>query len=142
MQTPNPTAARAGSEMEQALTKVLNEKSALQAENAALRAALENILSDLEDIYDKSRAALAKRGAIVSAAIQRFPIGTQFKPRGKDYVCTVTDYWVTRNLAGEVVQSRYVATHEFCGQTVTNCDIVDPTIARGIIAKTDREGSK
>jgi regulator of replication initiation timing len=83
MQTPNPTAARAGSEMEQALTKVLNEKSALQAENAALRAALEaieeatgDLMSDVEgdgltarqtaeflaEIQNQARAALAGQG--------------------------------------------------------------------------------
>jgi hypothetical protein len=48
MKTPNPTAARAGSEMEQAFTKVLNEKSALQAENAALRVALEAAVARVE----------------------------------------------------------------------------------------------
>lgn len=36
--------------MEQALTKVLNEKSALQAENTALRAALELCRDTLEEI--------------------------------------------------------------------------------------------
>jgi hypothetical protein len=42
---------------------LLQEVAALQATNAALRAALENILSDLEDTYDKSRAAIAKGSA-------------------------------------------------------------------------------
>jgi regulator of replication initiation timing len=43
MQTLNHTADRASSAIEQAFTKVLNEKYALQAENTALRAALEAV---------------------------------------------------------------------------------------------------
>jgi len=42
--------------------------------------------------------------------------------------------WTTRNLAGEVVQVRYVATHQFLGQTVTNRDVCASTIARGLIS--------
>lgn len=63
----------------------------------------------------------------------KFPVGTKFSPTGKDYVCTVTDFLVTRNLAGEVVRTRYVATHEFCGQLLTNNDIGETTIARGLL---------
>lgn len=61
----------------------------------------------------------------------QFPVGTKFNSRGR--VCTVIDYHVTRNLAGEVVRSRYVATHEFLGQTVVENDITPVAIARGFI---------
>lgn len=71
----------------------------------------------------------------ITEAIQRFPVGTKFIPlTGKSHrkdIHTVVDFLVTRNLAGEVVQSRYVTTHEFMGQAITNCDIVEATIARG-----------
>lgn len=64
---------------------------------------------------------------------QRFPVGTKFIPTGKDYVSTVKDFHVVTNLAGEEVRSYYVATHLFCGQTVTDPETCDTTIARGII---------
>lgn len=66
-----------------------------------------------------------------------YEIGTQFMSRGKgpQFICTVTDVWKTYNAAGELVHTRYVATHQFCGQTVTERDIVAVTIARGLIAK-------
>lgn len=63
-----------------------------------------------------------------------YPIGTKFMTRGKHPAeCTVTDVWKTYNAAGELVQTRYVATHVFCGQTVTERDIVAVTIARGLL---------
>jgi hypothetical protein len=63
-----------------------------------------------------------------------FKVGTTFKPLGKNQqVHTVTDILTTRNLAGELVQIRYVSTHAFCGQVVTNRDVVEPTISRGLI---------
>jgi hypothetical protein len=64
-----------------------------------------------------------------------YPIGTTFKPLGKNQsVCTVVDRLTTYNLAGEVRSVRYVATHGFCGQTITNSDVASATIARGFIA--------
>jgi hypothetical protein len=67
----------------------------------------------------------------------RFPIGTQFKTRGKaPRLCTVTDIWRTYNAAGELMRVRYVATHEFLGQTITDCDVCDTTIAMGLIEET------
>lgn len=64
---------------------------------------------------------------------QRWPLGTVFTPAGRKHPrpCTVIDYLVTRNLAGEVVATRYVARHTFCGQEVINSDVLDVTIARG-----------
>jgi hypothetical protein len=68
--------------------------------------------------------------------MHRFPIGTQFAvrrgPKRTD-ICTVTDHLTTTNSRGEVVRERYMATHPFCGQTITDDDVVDPTIARGLL---------
>lgn len=64
----------------------------------------------------------------------RFQIGQQFKTPGKHpRICTVTDILKTYNSAGELVRIRYVATHEFMGQTVTDHDVCDATIARNKI---------
>lgn len=66
----------------------------------------------------------------------KFGFGTKFKTRGKhSRVCTVTDILTTRNYAGEVVRIAYVATHEFCGQTVTDHDVCEVTVARGLIGE-------
>lgn len=66
---------------------------------------------------------------------QRFPLGTQFKPVGRKHakVCTVIDYWVTRNTVGDVVKERYVALHDSPLGPVTDYDVVETTIARGLI---------
>lgn len=64
----------------------------------------------------------------------RFPIGTQYKPQGKHAkVTTVIDQLTTTNAMGVVVSLRYVTQHEFLGQKVTNVDVVDTTIARGLL---------
>ena len=64
-----------------------------------------------------------------------YPTGTQFLSWGRNKkLCTVVDKLTTTNRAGDVVQVRYVATHEFCGQTVTNHDVPASSIARGIFA--------
>lgn len=63
---------------------------------------------------------------------------TNFKP-GTKYLSntkhprlyTVTDVHVTSNLAGEIVSTRYVATHDFLGQIVTARDVLHTTIAIG-----------
>jgi len=63
-----------------------------------------------------------------------YPIGYQFIRMGgarrKRQVETITDVLTTTNLAGDVVKTRYVATHEFCGQTITDCDVIPTTIDR------------
>ena len=60
--------------------------------------------------------------------------GTTFKTRGRNpRLCTVIDVLVTYNLAGERVKSRYVATHELAGQAVTDYDVVETTIAMGLV---------
>jgi len=63
-----------------------------------------------------------------------YAIGTQFKTRGKSpKLCTVVDVLKTYNAAGALVQTRYVAEHQFMGQTVTDRDVCDTTIAMGYI---------
>lgn len=61
-----------------------------------------------------------------------YPNGTKFRRVGKNYLEEVTDKHVTSNRAGEVVKIRYCATHIFCGQVVTDVDVVPVTVARGI----------
>jgi hypothetical protein len=70
----------------------------------------------------------------MNQATPRFKVGTTFYSRGKHpRLCTVTDYLVTRNLAGEVVKARYVATHDMCGQDVVDVDVPEVAIAMGLI---------
>lgn len=64
----------------------------------------------------------------------KYKIGTKYRTRGKRKdVCTIVDMLTTYNLAGEVVNSRYVSIHEFLGQTVFNRDVAESTIAMGLI---------
>lgn len=59
-------------------------------------------------------------------------IGTTYKTRGKHpKLCTVVDVLKTYNSVGELVSTRYVSEHEFCGQIVTDRDVVAATIALG-----------
>lgn len=63
-----------------------------------------------------------------------YKIGTQFMTRGRNKnLCTVRDILKTYNSQGELVRVRYVATHEFCGQLITDSDVCAVTIARGIV---------
>lgn len=79
------------------------------------------------------RAVEELLAGVAGKATQKFPIGTQFVPHGRARrLCTVTDYLVTRNTAGEIVRTCYVATHEMMGQIVTDDDVCELTIARGI----------
>lgn len=67
----------------------------------------------------------------------QFEIGTTFKTRGKHpKVCTVIDRLSTYNNCNELVKIRYVATHEFIGQTVTDYDVCETTIKLGVIEKS------
>ena len=64
----------------------------------------------------------------------KFNIGTQYKTCGKHpRLCTVIDILRTYNSAGELVKTRYVATHEFLGQTITDSDVPETTVARGLV---------
>lgn len=65
----------------------------------------------------------------------KFPIGTRYKTRGKTkHLCTVTDILKTYNNAGELVKTRYVSTHEFLAQEITDHDVLETTIAMGLIS--------
>ena len=66
----------------------------------------------------------------------KYRIGTVFKTRGKSpKVCTVVDILRTYNDAGKLVQTRYVATHYFMGQIVTDRNVVETTIAMGLVSE-------
>lgn len=68
-----------------------------------------------------------------------YQIGTQFKTRGKvSRLCTVIDVLYTFNSRGELVSIRYVASHEFMGQTVLDRDVVATTIAMGLITEVSK----
>ena len=64
-----------------------------------------------------------------------FEIGTQYKSRSnRDRVSTVIDILETRSIVtGKQTKIRYVSTHEFCGQIVTDYDVLYTTIKRGLI---------
>ncbi len=66
----------------------------------------------------------------------KYGIGTQFIRAGRkaQHIETVTDYYVTRNLEGEIVKERYVSTHYLLGQPIIDTDVVAVTIARGLIS--------
>ena len=60
-----------------------------------------------------------------------FPIGYKYVANNKRKdVCTVVDYLTTTNKNGDIVGFRYVATHVFLGQVVTDYDVVHFTIQR------------
>jgi len=64
--------------------------------------------------------------------LQKYPAGHKFIRAGRKHrhIETVTDFLVARNLNNEVVKVRYVATHKFCGQIVTDSDVIPTTIDR------------
>ncbi len=68
---------------------------------------------------------------------QRFPVGTKYARIGKlqdaGNPWTVMDFHVTRNLAGEIVTVRYVAEKPFVGRKITDWDVLETTIARGLV---------
>lgn len=66
----------------------------------------------------------------------KYEPGTIFRTRGKHpRTCSVTDVLTTRNLGGELVSIRYVATHEIAGQTVVDRDVCETTITMGLLTK-------
>lgn len=71
----------------------------------------------------------------MSPQTPRYAIGQRFKSHGKHpQICTVTDILRTYNAAGDLVRIRYVAQHQFMGQTVTDHDVCETTIARNAVA--------
>jgi hypothetical protein len=62
----------------------------------------------------------------------RFEIGQQYMTQGKHpRLFIVTDILRTYNSANELVEIRYVSTHEFMGHIITDHDVCETTIARG-----------
>lgn len=72
---------------------------------------------------------------MITGDCREYPIGTKYQVRRKNSIntYTVTDILKTYNSKNELTKIRYVATHVFLGQTVTDHDVVPVTIARGII---------
>ena len=65
----------------------------------------------------------------------KYAIGQQFYTRGKHpRLCTVIDILKTYNSKDELVAVRYVATHEFMGQTLTDRDVIETTIDMGLVS--------
>lgn len=63
----------------------------------------------------------------------RFPIGTRYLSSGKfPRDCIVIDQLTTTNAAGDVVARSYVTQHQFLGAPVTEHNVCDTTIARGV----------
>ena len=66
--------------------------------------------------------------------IQKYGVGTNFiRKSGKrknKQVETITDVYRTYNNANELIKIRYVATHEFIGNTITDYDVLETTISR------------
>ena len=68
--------------------------------------------------------------------LHRFPIGTQYKTRGKHpRLCTVVEQLTTTDSNGEVVKRRYVSKHSFLDQDVFDYDVVETTIAMGLVSE-------
>lgn len=82
------------------------------------------------------------KGNLSSDPVPTYGVGTRFKTRGANpRECAVVDIHTTRNLAGEVVRVRYVATHEFMGQTITDRNVVEVTIAMGLMSISAQSGN-
>ena len=76
-------------------------------------------------------------GAIMvsDARAPRFGPGTTYRTRGKHpRECEVVDVLFTYNLAGELVRVRYVTIHTLMGQEIQDIDVVETTIAMGLIS--------
>ena len=61
-------------------------------------------------------------------------IGTEYTNR-KGQTCIVSDVWSTFNSRGELVQTRYVVTHQFMGQQVTERDVLAITIQKALATR-------
>jgi len=61
-----------------------------------------------------------------------YPIGYKYKTRHKNpRECTIVDILKTYNSKNELVKIRYVATHLFMNQIITDYDVVAASIAMG-----------
>lgn len=72
----------------------------------------------------------------MSERVAKFPIGTRFHARGKNKrINTIVDIYKTYNSKNELVMIRYVSTHDFMGQIVTDYDVIETTVAMGLITE-------
>lgn len=70
---------------------------------------------------------------------EQITVGTQFYRYGRKHKVleTVIDIHTTYNLAGQIVNVRYVTEHELMGQKVIDYDVVAVTIQRSEIILTN-----
>lgn len=61
------------------------------------------------------------------ATMTRFKIGTEFMMRGHN--CKIVDILKTYNSKNELVKTRYVVEHQLMGNTVTDYDVCETSIA-------------
>lgn len=61
----------------------------------------------------------------------QFEIGTVYTNR-RGQKCTVVDVLKTFNSAGKFVNVRYVAEHQLMGQSVSDSDVLEITIAKSL----------
>jgi hypothetical protein len=61
-------------------------------------------------------------------------IGVQYMTRGKSpRLCTVVDEHTTYASNGSIYKVRWVSTHEFMGQLMTNYDVVRTSIVMNLV---------
>lgn len=72
---------------------------------------------------------------VTRASINKYMPGTTYKPIGKksEVLHTVRNVLITRDLSGAQWGVCYVATHEFMGQTLTETNVIETTISRGLV---------
>lgn len=62
----------------------------------------------------------------------KYPIGTQFIPRGRNKsVYKIVDCLTTQNISGEIIKQVYLCEHDFMGQKIKTQEC-ETTIARGL----------
>ena len=79
-----------------------------------------------------------RKNTMINDLKEAFPVGTKYIERAypfREY--TVVDHLRTYNDAGELTAFRYVAEHEFMGQTVRDCEVSDVTIRRALADEKD-----
>jgi len=63
-----------------------------------------------------------------------YSIVTQYYSRGKHPIlCTIIDILKTYDSKNELVKTRYVASHMFMGQVVIDSEVVNATVALGLL---------
>ena len=70
-------------------------------------------------------------------AVPRFAIGTRFVHANGHRESVVQDILRTYNAKGELVRIRYVAVRTLAGMPVTDYDMLETTIAKGLVPAGD-----